>query len=78
MVTDHLSPGWLRRNGVPYSGRTVVTEYFQVFSDPLGRRWFDVTTKVDDPLYLMEPFITSSDFRREPDGAHWAPHPCKS
>lgn len=77
VITDHLSSGWLRRNGVPYSNKTVVTEFFQVFTDPVNRRWFDVTTKVVDPQYLMAPFITSSDFRREPDGSKWAPHPCK-
>jgi len=77
VVTTDLSPGWLRRNGVPYGGHTVLTEYYQDFTDPLGRQWFDVTTQVTDPEYLMAPFITSSDFRHEPDGAHWAPHPCK-
>jgi len=78
VVTDHQAAGWLRRNGVPYSADAQITEYFQTFSDPLGREWFDVTTEVDDPTYLVRSFITSSDFRKEPDGSQWAPHPCKS
>lgn len=78
VVTTDLAPGWLRRNGVPYGGRTLVTEYYQTFTDPLGRKWFDVTTNVMDPEYLFAPFITSSDFRSEPDGSKWAPHPCRS
>jgi hypothetical protein len=78
VVTDNLAPGWLRRNGVPYGSQTHLMEWFQAFSDPTGKHWFDVTTQVDDPEYLTAPFITSSDFRREPDGSNWAPHPCKS
>jgi len=77
VVTTNLAPGWLRRNGVPYGAKTVLTEYLQTFTDPTGKQWFDVTTQVADPEYLRAPFITSSDFRREPDGANWKPHPCK-
>jgi hypothetical protein len=78
VVTTELAPGWLRRNGVPYGANTGLTEYIQTYKDPTGREWFDVTTQVDDPEYLAAPFITSSEFRREPDGSKWSPHPCKS
>jgi hypothetical protein len=40
--------------------------------------WFTVTTIVDDPTYLNQPFITSSNFKREPDGSKWRPTPCKA
>lgn len=78
VVTTHLSAGWLRRNGVPYSESAIVTEYFDRFPTPDGNEWFVVTTQVDDPLYLRAPFITSSHFRREPDGSKWHPKPCRS
>ncbi|HTT06087.1 MAG TPA: hypothetical protein VMF64_12430 [Steroidobacteraceae bacterium] len=78
VITDNLAPGWLRRNGVPYSARTHLTEWYQTFTDPTGKHWFDVTTQVEDPEYLRAPFITSSDFRQEPDASKWAPHPCKT
>lgn len=78
VLTTNLAPGWLRRNGVPYGGHTQLTEFYQTFTDPVGKKWFDVTTEVVDPEYLMAPFITSSDFRSEPDGSRWTPHPCKS
>jgi hypothetical protein len=77
VVTDNLVPGWLRRNGVPYGSKTHMEEWYQIYHDPTGKEWFDVTTKVEDPEYLMAPFITSDDFRKEPDGSKWAPHPCK-
>ena len=74
VVTDSLVPGWLRRNGVLYGSKTHVTEYSQTFVVPAsGRTWFDVTTVVVDPQYLLAPFITSSDFRKEPDGSKWSP-----
>lgn len=77
VMTDNLAPGWLRRNGVPYGVHTRLMEHYQTFQDPTHKTWFDVTTQVDDPEYLYAPFITSSDFRKEPDGSKWAPHSCK-
>ncbi len=77
VVTTNLQGGWLRRNGVPYSSRAVVTEYFDRFPAPDGAEWFVVTTIVEDPVYLTGRFITSSHFRREPDSSKWAPRPCR-
>jgi hypothetical protein len=78
VVTTHLTSGWLRRNGVPYSDQTIVNEYFDRFPGPDDSEWFVVTTIVRDPVYLLGTFTTSSHFRREPDGSKWAPVPCKS
>ena len=77
VVTTDLAPGWLRRNGVPYSSHTRLIEHYQTFEDPTGKQWFDVTTEVIDPEYLNTPFITTADFQKEPDGSKWAPHACK-
>jgi hypothetical protein len=77
VVTTNLEPAWLRRNGVPYSSRTRLIEHYMTFQAPTGEQWFDVTTEVIDPQYLTAPFLTTSDFRQEPDGSKWAPHPCK-
>jgi hypothetical protein len=77
VVTTDLAPGWLRRNGVPYGSHTRVIEHYQIFQDPTGKQWFDVTTEVIDPEYLNTPFVTSADFLKEPDGSKWAPHACK-
>lgn len=76
VATSDLSGGWLRRNGVPYSASTTVTEYFDRFPVPDGGDWFVVTTVVHDPMYLQTDFITSSHFRREPDGSKWSPSRC--
>jgi hypothetical protein len=77
VVTTSLSAGWLRSNGVPYSADAVVTEYYDIFAEG-DDLWFTVTTSVDDPVYLNEPFVTSSNFKREPNGSKWKPAPCKS
>jgi hypothetical protein len=74
--TTNLTPGWLRRNGVPYSEDAVVTEYFARFAAPNGDEWLMVTTIVDDPRYLTQRYITSSHFRKEPQGGRWNPRAC--
>jgi hypothetical protein len=78
VVTTNLSGGWLRRNGVPYSAKTTVTEFFDRFPVRDGSEWFVVTTQVVDPEYLLGRLVTSSHFRREPDASKWAPKPCRT
>jgi hypothetical protein len=78
VVTTNLLPGYFRKNGVPYSARTTVTEYYDRFSEPNGDEWFTVTTIVTDPDYLAVPFVTTTDFKKEPDGSRWNPTPCSS
>ena len=78
VVTTNLQAGWLRKNGVPYSENAVVTEYYDRFRDPVGTEWMVVTTIVNDPTYLQQEFVTSSHFKKEPDGSKWAPSPCKT
>jgi hypothetical protein len=77
VVTTQLRPAWLRKNGVPYSENAVLTEHFVRFSDE-SDEWFTVVTIVEDPTYLNMSFITSTNFKREPDGARWKPTPCKA
>jgi hypothetical protein len=77
VVTTNHTGGWLRRNGVPYSQSAVITEYYTRISNAEGGDWFVVTTVVEDPQYLGQPFITSSNFKKEADGAKWHPIACK-
>jgi len=78
VVTRNMLPGWLRRNGVPYSQDAVITENFTRFTHPEAGDWFVVTTTVDDPQNLAQPFVTSSNFKKEADGSKWSPTPCRS
>jgi hypothetical protein len=74
-VTTQMSPGYLRKNGVPYSSNAVLTEYFDRHTD-FGDEWFTVTAIVEDSQYLTQPFITSTHFKKEPDGSKWNPTAC--
>ena len=76
VMTTRLSPGYLRNNGVPYSANTVMTEYYNIHKRN-GAEYLVVTQSVDDPLFLNVPWVTSNNFRREPDGAKWDPGPCE-
>jgi hypothetical protein len=76
VTTTNLRAGYLRKNGVPYSGRTSVTEYFERFSEPNGDEHLMVMTIVTDPEYLAVPFVTTSDFKKEADASRWDPSPC--
>ena len=75
VVTTNLRPGYLRKNGVPYSERAVVTEYYDRFA-MFGNDYLQVVTVVADPAYLTTPFVVSNQFKREPDDSKWNPTPC--
>jgi hypothetical protein len=77
VVTTNLRPGYLRRNGVPYSANARVTEYFNRVNEPNGDSWLIVTTMVEDPQYLNARFVTSSHFKKIPDDSPWKPTPCE-
>jgi hypothetical protein len=78
VVTTNMRAGYLRKNGVPYGENAKVTEYFDVAPLPNGGQLLVVTTEVDDPRYLTQPFIVSSHFKKEADGSRWDPTPCSS
>jgi hypothetical protein len=76
VTTTNLRAGYLRKNGVPYSGKTTVTEYFERFAEPGGDDHLMVMTIVTDPEYLAVPFVTTSDFKKEAGGSKWDPSAC--
>ena len=76
-VTTELRAGYLRKNGLPYSEDAVLTEYFSRVS-AFGNDYLTVLSIVHDPKYLGSDFVTSSQFKREPDDARWSPSPCRT
>jgi hypothetical protein len=76
VVTTQLRPGYLRKNGPPYSENAVLKEYYDLHKERNGDTWFTVTTVVTDPTYLSEPFVTSTDFKKIPDGVGWSLSAC--
>ena len=73
-----MLPGYLRKNGVPYGDRALLTEDYDFFQETSGEQWFTVTTVVDDPVYLDNALILTAQFRREADGSLWDPTPCST
>ncbi len=57
VTTTHMKAGWLRRNGTPTSERATMTEYYQRLDDYLL-----VTTILEDPVYLSEPFVRTTEY----------------
>jgi len=78
VATSHLKAGYLRKNGVPYSENATVLEYFDVLKERNGDLMLVVTTAVTDPLYLREPFIVTSHFKKQNSDAGWTPSACSA
>jgi glyoxylase-like metal-dependent hydrolase (beta-lactamase superfamily II) len=56
--TTHLKAGFLRRNGVAHSDRARMIEHFVRHEGYLS-----VMTAVDDPIYLDEPLVRTTDYK---------------
>ena len=78
VVTTRMRPGYLQKNGVPYSTNAVLTEYFSRTVEPNGDSWLILTSIVEDPQYLTGPFIRSTHYKRLPDNTAWEPEPCSA
>jgi len=78
VVTTNMRAGYLRKNGIPYSANARLTEYINRTIEPNGDSWLVVTTVVEDPQNLTSRFVTSSHFKKVPDGSAWNPTPCSA
>jgi len=78
VVTTRMRPGYLQKNGVPYSANAVLTEYFARTIEPNGDSWLILTAVVEDPTYLTARFVRSTHYKRMLDNkAVWEPEPCQ-
>ena len=69
IVTTKIKPGYLRKNGVPYSANATLTEYLDRIDETNGAAYLVVTTTVADPAYLgrrsePRPIIVSNPMHR--------------
>jgi hypothetical protein len=76
VITTNFKPGYLRKNGVPYSANAILTEYFDRVTEPNGDSYIVVTSTVEDPTYLNQPFMLSTHFKKQADASGWNPTPC--
>jgi hypothetical protein len=61
VVTTHIKYAFIHRNGLPTSPYATVTEYYY----PHGEYMLGVSM-VEDPIYLTEPLIRTTSYRRAP------------
>ncbi len=78
VVTTRMRPGYLRKNGVPYGANAVMTEYFDVTTEPNGWQSILLTTIIEDPQYLTQSILLNTNFRKLTDGSGWNPTPCSA
>jgi len=76
VVTTKLKPGYLRKNGVPYSANAVMTEFYDRVSEPNGDSYLLITGRLEDPAYLSQPYLTSEHFQKQADASAWNPSAC--
>ena len=62
VTTTHMKPDKLQRNGVPYSFEAKMTENFIRHGD-----FLTLVTTIDDPVYLEEPLIRTTQWARSSD-----------
>ena len=70
VTTSHLKEAWVRRNGLPRSDKATLTEYFIRNED-----YLTLVTVVEDPVYLTEPLVRTSDWVLDP-GLQLGPFSC--
>ena len=78
VVTTHMKPGYIQKNGVPYSANTVLTEHFDITHEPDGKTLLIATEMIEDPTYLARRDQRSSHFRKQDDASGWDPMPCSA
>jgi hypothetical protein len=78
VITTMMKSGYIRKNGVPYSASTKLTEFFDRLNEPNGDTLLLVSTTMEDPQFLTQPFLTSTHFKKEPDGSKWSPSVCSA
>jgi hypothetical protein len=74
--TKNLLPGYLRKNGVPYSAQMTMTEYWDEYTGANGEKWLAIATEIVDPQYLETPYYFVPMFKKEADGSKWNPTDC--
>ena len=70
VTTTHIKYSFVHRNGIPLSPYAVMTEYYWRRGDLLI-----LAIIVEDPVYLTEPLVRTSTFKRDPTLTIPAPTP---
>jgi hypothetical protein len=76
VVTTRVRPGYLRKNGVPYSANAVMTEYFDRLISPAAMHCSFSPRRLKIRRTLAQPYMIATHFKKQNDAAGWNPTPC--
>jgi hypothetical protein len=76
IVTTKMRPGYMTRNGAPYSANATLTEYYDLIKEKNGVEYLLLTSVLEDPAYLTQPMWTAVHFKKQKDAAGWNPVAC--
>jgi hypothetical protein len=78
VTTTNLRPQYARKNGLPVSGNATLNEYLHVLQAPGGDIWLSWIGELDEPLYYLEPYHYSFQFKKVQANSPWTPEPCSA
>ena len=76
VVTTKMRPGYVTRNGVPFSENATLTEYYDLVKEKNGTQYLVLTSMLDDPAYMSQPMWTAVHFRKQADASGFNPVAC--
>ena len=76
--TKNLKAGYLRKNGIPYSTSTTMSEYWDLIKEANGDQRLLMLLEVNDPNYLTTSWVVPVHFKKEPNGSKWDPSECSA
>ena len=76
VVTTRMKPGYVTRNGVPFSANATLTEYYDVVKTKSGVEYLVLTSMLDDAAYMSQPMWTASHFKKQRDASGFKPMAC--
>ena len=76
VVTTRMKPGYVTRNGVPFSANATLTEYLDLVKTKSGVEYLVLTSMLDDAAYMSQPMWTASHFKKQRDASGFKPVAC--
>jgi len=76
VVTTRMRPGYVTRNGVPFSGNATLTEYYDLVKEKSGTQYLVLTSMLDDSTYMSQPMWTATHFKKQVDASRFNPVAC--
>ena len=77
VITTHMRPGYLRRNGIPYGADATLEEYLRSFCGTEWRHLAGSDPRRYRPAVPESAYVTHAQFKKIPDASGWDPTPCR-